>query len=72
MKSKNLLGIILVVIGILSLSYAGISYTHREKVFQVGSLVATADKTDTIPLSPVVGAIALVAGLVLLASGREA
>jgi hypothetical protein len=31
----------------------------------------SADKTRTIPLSPIVGAIALVGGVVLLVSGRK-
>jgi hypothetical protein len=67
MKTRQLLGIALIIFGCLSLCYAGINYTHREKVFQVGSLVATADKTDTIPLSPIAGTVALVAGICMLA-----
>ncbi|HTB21790.1 MAG TPA: DUF3185 domain-containing protein [bacterium] len=66
MKTGKILGIILIIFGCISLSYAGISYTRREKVFQVGSLVATADTRNTIPLSPIAGAVALVVGLGLL------
>ena len=71
MRPKNLLAIVLIVLGFISLSYAGITYTRREKVLEIGSLVATADKKETIPLPPVFGGIALVAGLVLLLSQRE-
>jgi hypothetical protein len=67
MKAKKVLGILLVIVGILSFSYAGISYTRREKVLQIGSLVATADRTETLPLPPVVGAVSLVIGVALLA-----
>lgn len=67
MTTRQILGVILIIFGCISLSYAGINYTHRAKVFQVGSLVATADKTDTIPLSPIAGTVALIAGIGLLA-----
>ena len=71
MKNGNILGFALIVLGIVSLSYAGITYTRREKVLQIGNLVATADKTETIPLPPVIGAVALVLGVGLLVFRRE-
>jgi hypothetical protein len=67
MKTKSLWAIALIVFGVVSLSYAGIHYTRRETVLKVGSLVATADRQETIPLSPVVGGLCLVAGVVMLA-----
>jgi hypothetical protein len=70
MKASTVWGTILIIFGCISLSYAGITYTHRHKVFQVGSLVGTDNQQDTIPLSPVAGAIALVAGLGLLVYRR--
>jgi hypothetical protein len=72
MNSRKFFAVLLIVLGCISLTYEGISYTRREKVFQVGSLVATADTRETIPLSPIVGGLALVAGVVLLAVRRDA
>lgn len=70
MKGKMIVGVLLIVFGIISLTYAGINYTHPHTVFQVGDLKATDNQTDTIPLSPVVGGVALIAGVAVLALGK--
>ena len=52
-------------------AYQGITYTTREKVVDLGPIQVTAEKTNTIPLPPIVGAIALVGGIVLLVMGSK-
>jgi hypothetical protein len=65
-------GIILIVIGVISLAIGGISYTTREKVLDIGPIEATAERQKTIPLPPLLGGIALVGGIVLMvAAGRK-
>jgi hypothetical protein len=71
MKPTIMFSIILVVIGIVSFGYQGITYTTREKVVDIGPLSIEADKTSTIPLPPVIGAIALAGGIGLLILGRK-
>jgi hypothetical protein len=71
MKTYTLTGIILIVIGIVAFAYQGITYTTREKVVDIGPIHMTADKTRTFPLPPIVGAIALVGGIVLLVMGNK-
>lgn len=71
MRTYMLTGIILIVIGIVAFAYQGITYTTREKVVEIGSVQVTAEKTKTIPLPPVVGAVALVGGIVLLVMGNK-
>lgn len=71
MKSTTILGIILIVLGIFALAYQGISYTKREKVVDLGPIHATKDTTKTIPLPPVLGGLALVGGIVLIAVGAK-
>jgi len=71
MKTNTLIGIILIGLGIVALAYQGITYTTKEKVVDIGSIQMTADKTKTIPLPPIVGAIALVGGIVLLVAGGK-
>lgn len=67
MKSGVLIiAIVLIAIGVVSLAYQGITYTTREKVFQVGPLKATAEKEKTIPLPPILGGLALAGGVILL------
>ena len=71
MKTYTMIGIILIVVGIAALAYQGITYTTREKVVDIGPMHMTADKTTTLPLPPIVGAIALVGGIVLLVMGSK-
>ena len=72
MTASRLAAIILIVLGVLALAYQGISYTTQEKVVEVGPLKATVEKEKRIPLPPIVGAVAVVGGIVLLiARGRR-
>ena len=71
MKTYTLLGIILIAVGIVAFAYQGITYTTREKVIDLGPMHVTAERTRTLPLPPIVGAIALVGGIVLLVTGRK-
>jgi len=69
MRPKTIIAIILIALGIAALAYQGITYTTREKVVDIGPIQMTAEKTKTIPLPPILGAIALVGGIVLLVVG---
>jgi hypothetical protein len=71
MKPISIAGIVLVVVGLFALAYQGITYTKRERVVDVGPIHATKDTKETIPLPPVLGGIALVAGIVLLVAGSK-
>lgn len=71
MKPTILLAVILIVVGIFAFAYEGFNYTTKEKVVDIGPLKVTAEKTRTLPLPPIVGAIALVGGIVLLVVGSK-
>ena len=71
MKPISMVGILLVVLGALALAYQGITYTHREKIIDLGPIHATADEQKTIPLPPILGAVALVGGIALLVVGGK-
>jgi hypothetical protein len=71
MKAAPLIGIILVVLGVVSLAYQGITYTTHKKVLDIGPLQATTEQHKTIPLPPILGGVALVGGVVLLLAGRR-
>ena len=74
MKPISLVGVVLVVLGVMALIYQGVTYTSRETVLDIGPLHATADRQKTLPLSPVLGAVAVVGGVTLLivAARRQA
>ena len=72
MKSTSMIGIVLIVLGVLALVYQGITYTTHKKILDVGPIQATKEERQTIPLSPVMGGIAVVGGVALLfASGKN-
>ena len=71
MKTATILGIALIMLGVVAFAYQGITYTTREKVIDLGPLQATVDKTETIPLTPLVGGLSMVGGLVLLIGGAR-
>jgi hypothetical protein len=67
----KILAIVLIVVGAISLAYGGITYTTREKVLDIGPIEATAERHKTVPLPPVLGGIALAAGIALLVVGSK-
>ena len=71
MKTTTILGIALIMLGVVAFAYQGITYTTREKVIDLGPLQATVDKEETIPLTPLVGGLALAGGIGLLIVGAR-
>jgi uncharacterized membrane protein len=71
MKPISIAGILLVVLGALALAYQGITYTHQEKVLDIGPIHATQDAQERIPLPPILGGLALVGGIALLVAGAR-
>ena len=69
MKNTSIAGILLILLGVIALVYQGIPYTSRDTVLDIGPLHATAERQHTLPLPPVLGALAIVGGAVLLVGG---
>ena len=67
----RIIGIVLIVIGLISLALGGISYTTKEKVVDIGPIEATAERHKTIPLPPLLGGLALAGGVALLIVGSK-
>ena len=70
MKGKMLVGVILIVLGGLALAYQGITYTTKETVVDIGPLEVEKENTKTSPVPPILGAVALVAGLAIVITSR--
>lgn len=67
----RILGIILIVAGILGLLYGGFSYTRRRDTVRLGPMSATVEQRESVPIPPILGGIAVVAGIALLLVGRR-
>ena len=71
MKGLMLVGVLLIVAGLAGLTWPVISYTRSEKVVDIGPVEVTADKTRHVPVPPLVGGLAVAAGLILVVSSRR-
>jgi len=65
------IGIVLLIIGIFSLAYQGFTYTTQKKVLDLGPIQATKQEHHTVSLPPILGALALIGGVVVLVSDRR-
>jgi len=66
MNLRYLVGFALVVIGLVSLLVGGFRWTQQKTVIDVGPLKATTEEHKTLPIPPVIGALALIGGIVVL------
>ena len=71
MRPNIIIAVLLIAAGIVAFTYQGITYQSREKVVDLGPVQVMADRTKTIPIPPILGAIALVGGLALLFFGNK-
>jgi len=66
MTVRYAIGAILVVLGLVSLLVGGFRWTENKTVLDIGPVKATAQEHKSLPIPPVLGGIALVAGIALL------
>ena len=71
MKPLTIVGILLIIIGIVAFAYGGFSFTTTEKVAEIGPLKVEKERTRSLPLPPVLGALALAGGVILLVVGAR-
>ena len=72
MKVGTLLGLILVVAGLVGVAIGGIKYTKNREIAHVGSVTITTHEERQIPISPIVGGVAIVAGIALIVAVKRA
>jgi len=64
-------GIVLIILGFCSIAWGGFTYKTKEKVVDIGPIEATREETHRVPVAPVAGGLALVAGIGLLVSRKD-
>ena len=67
----RIFGVVLIVLGLLGMVWGGLTYTTREKVIDLGPIEATREKKQTIPIPPLAGGLALIAGIVMIAADKK-
>ena len=71
MKVGTLVGLILIVLGAVGLVYGGITYTKKRDTVSVGPIEMTATQKETVPISPIIGGILLVAGVAMVVATKR-
>ena len=71
MKPFVLVGVLLIIVGVVALAYGGFSFTTTEKVAEIGPLKLEKEKKQGIAIPPIVGAVALAGGIVLVVVGAR-
>ncbi len=69
MNAWSLAGIVLIILGLISLIYQGITYTSEETMVEMGPVAIAAKEHKTIPLPPLLGGVMLASGVGLLIVG---
>jgi hypothetical protein len=62
----KIFGIILIVIGILAFVVPVVSFTHEEKVLEVGPIKVMADKEESLPIPSLLGVSAIAVGAAMV------
>jgi UDP-N-acetylmuramyl pentapeptide phosphotransferase/UDP-N-acetylglucosamine-1-phosphate transferase len=71
MRGTVIAGLVLIVLGVAALVYQGITYTTQKKAVDMGPIQITEKQKHTLPVPPIVGGIAVVAGIALIALGGK-
>ena len=66
MSSRQIIGVVLVVVGIVALVWGGVFWTNEETVLDAGPLQVTTSDRDGVSVPPIVGGLVLVGGILLL------
>lgn len=72
MKPLGIIGVLLVVFGVIALAVPSITFFTTERVADVGFFAIDVSRPHTIFFNPIVGVIALIAGIVLCLGGLSA
>ena len=71
MKPATIIGIILILVGIVGFAVGGFSFTHEKQDAKLGPVDISHKETNTVPIPPVLSAVALVGGIALVAVGAR-
>lgn len=66
----NVFALLLIVFGIITVSYAGFTYTTKEEVAQIGSVTISNEEEKRVPFSPILGGVCMAVGIAILVANR--
>jgi hypothetical protein len=69
MKAATIVGIVLIIVAIAGFAMGGISFTHEKKDVDLGPIQVSHEQKKTLPISPILSVLSLVAGVGLVVVG---
>ena len=66
MAARQIIGVVLIALGIIALVWGGISWTQEKNVVDAGPIQVQTEERKSLPIPPVLGGVALVVGALLL------
>jgi hypothetical protein len=67
----KLIAVLLIVLGLVAPAYGGITMTTRDKIVDLGPVEVTQEEEHRLPLPPIIGGIAVAAGIIMLVAGAR-
>lgn len=67
----RVLAALLIVLGIVALAYGSFSYKTEETLIDAGPVEVTTERTNRVSLPPILGGVAIAAGIGMLVFGRK-
>jgi hypothetical protein len=64
-------GVLLIVLGVATLVFEGITYTRTKTLIDIGPVRARVEERRTIPLPPILGIVAVAGGILVLVMGAR-
>jgi membrane-bound ClpP family serine protease len=71
MKLASIVGILLVVLGVVALTYQGFTFWTTERAAEVGPFAIDIQRPHTVVFHPVLGVVALIVGAMMLLADRR-
>lgn len=71
MKTATIVGILLIILGVVGFAVGGVSFTHEKKDVDMGPVQLSHKQTKTVPISPILSTVSLIAGVGLVIVGAR-
>jgi hypothetical protein len=65
------IGVVLIVAGAILMAITGFNYVTKEKVVDLGAVEISKEKSHPVQWSPILGAVLLVGGIIVVATSRQ-
>ncbi|MBS0286759.1 MAG: DUF3185 domain-containing protein [Proteobacteria bacterium] len=66
----NIVGVLLIIVGITAFVYPGFTYNKKEEVAKLGDFQITAQTKERVKFPPILGGLCLAGGIILLIVGQ--